>query len=64
MRTRNRSSRDGESHLAASEVRAIATQRTRVENELGHAICGRYLGTRGGRADVCWKTPRHAGTHL
>ena len=64
MRSRNQASRDGENYLAQSDVTAISAERTRVETELGHEICGRYLGTRNGHTDVCWKTRQHTGTHL
>jgi hypothetical protein len=64
MRARTRESRNGENYLAASTVTAIDQERTKVETELEHVICGRYLGTRNGRPDVCWKSRHHAGTHL
>jgi len=64
MQSRNRESRSGESYLAKSDVTAIGAERIQVESELGHGICGRYLGTRNGHPDVCWKTRQHAGTHL
>ncbi len=57
-------SRQGESYLTVGDVASIDTERARTEAELGHAICGHYLGTRNGHPDVCWKTRRHAGTHL
>jgi hypothetical protein len=43
---------------------AVLAERARVESELGHVICGRYLGDRDAHPNVCWQSRAHAGSHL
>jgi hypothetical protein len=65
MRVRKQgASPDGLKYLSEPVLLAIRAERTRVENQLDHVICGRYLGTRDGRPNVCWKSRGHAGSHL
>jgi hypothetical protein len=65
MRLRKRGpSPDGLMYLSEPVLLAIRTECRRVETQLDHVICGRYLGTRDGRPNVCWKSRGHAGSHL
>jgi len=47
-----------------SVVTAVYAERTRVERDLGHVICGRYLGGPDSHPNVCWQSRGHAGIHL
>jgi len=64
MRSRKHQSPDGLAYLAAPLRAAVDVERSRVEHELGHGICGRYLGTRDGHPNLCWKSRGHRGSHL
>jgi hypothetical protein len=65
MRSRTSSpSSAGLRHLPEPVVATIHAERARVESDLGHVICGRYLGNRDGHPNVCWQSRGHAGSHL
>jgi hypothetical protein len=64
MRSRRQAPPDGLKYLAEPVIAAIGAERAQVEGELGHLICGRYLGDRDGHPNVCWKSRGHGGTHL
>jgi hypothetical protein len=51
-------------YLSDPEVALIAAERSDAEQHLGHVICGRYLGSRDGRPNLCWKSRGHTGSHL
>ena len=51
-------------YVPESVVTAVYAERTRVERDLGHVICGRYLGGPDSHPNVCWQSRGHAGIHL
>jgi hypothetical protein len=55
---------DGLKYLSQPLLASIHAECARVETQLGHVICGRYLGTRDGNPDVCWESRGHAGHHI
>jgi hypothetical protein len=63
MRSRNAQS-DGLKYLDERIIVAIRAEQARVKSDLGHTICGRYLGNRDGHPNVCWQSRGHAGSHL
>ena len=64
MRSRKPAPSDGLRYLDEPRIIAVRAERARVEGELGHVVCGRYLGDREGHPNVCWKSRAHAGSHL
>jgi hypothetical protein len=64
MRSRIEVPTVGLKYLDERVITAIRAECTRVEAELGRQVCGRYLGDRGGRRNVFWKSRAHTGTHL
>jgi len=65
MRPRKSSpSSAGLRYLPELVVAAIYAERARVESDLGHVICGRYLGNRDGHPNLCWQSRGHTGIHL
>ena len=64
MRSRKPAPSDGLKYLDEPLIVAVGAERARVESELGHMVCGRYLGDRDGHPNVCWESPAHAGGHL
>jgi hypothetical protein len=55
---------DGLKYQDEPLIVAVLAERARVESELGHVICGRYLGDRDAHPNVCWQSRAHAGSHL
>jgi hypothetical protein len=64
MGSRKHQPPDGLAYQPESLLAAVGAECSRVEHELGHAICGRYLGNRDGHPNVCWKSRGHGGSHL
>jgi hypothetical protein len=64
MRSRKPAPSDGLKYLDEQLIVAIRAEHARIEGELGHRVCGRYLGDRAGNPDVCWQSPAHQGLHL
>ena len=64
MRSRKPAPSDGMNYLDEALIVAVRAEHARVEGELGHRVCGRYLGEQAGHPNVCWRSPAHAGRHL
>lgn len=64
VRSRTQQPPDGLQYLAKPLLAAIAAAQAQVEGELGHPICGRYLGGTDEHPNVCWRAPLHEGSHL
>jgi hypothetical protein len=64
MRSGRPAPSDGLKYLDEPLIVAVRAERARVESELGRVVCGRYLGGRDGRPNVCWQSPAHAGRHV
>jgi len=64
MRSRKPTPSDGLKYQDERLVAAVRDERARVESDLGHLICGRYLGDRAGHPNVCWRSRAHTGGHL
>jgi hypothetical protein len=64
MRSGRHQPSNGLAYLATPLLAAIAAKTARVEGDLGHSICGRYLGGPDGDPNVCWRSPGHDGSHL
>jgi hypothetical protein len=64
MRARRHQPSSGLAYLPEPLLAAISAECTRVKGDLGHSICGHYLGGRDEHPNVCWRFPGHDGSHL